>query len=190
MKASKVFLAGIAVFLMSACNSQSKEGSQISQDMQESTQQDGSNESQVAEQEAVPFKFDMSKDAESVDFDGIECSFTFNIDWPAEGSPAVLKSIRQWIIKTTVGQPMDIDNVTALRSAIISKNSENGYIGVNVTVKINDKGSEIAVESSTDWSAGYSVSSPWGKTTYTGVFNASTGQLISEDVVREGEDDM
>lgn len=145
--------------------------------------------SALAAQASVPFKSSRFKENKTVDCDGIECSFSFSIDWPVEGNPETLSSVRNWIANAVLNKKASFSTAKELSKAVIKNDYEEGYIGKDVDVNIKDNGDKIEVKSVVSWSAGYSVSSPMGATTRTAVFDAANGSLISEKVVKEGDDE-
>ena len=149
-----------------------------------SSSQDSSSEKYIEE-----FKFRNFSNEQEVDLDGIDCLFNFNIDWPEEGDPIVLEKIREWIAGAVINREVAYNNVNGFVEAIINEEVP-GNIAKTVNVKIIVVKSEINVETSVEWSAGFSLASPWGKTVHTGVFSRADGELLSQNIVREGEDEI
>lgn len=144
---------------------------------------------EVEEAEAVP-EFEITNNTleQTVDCDGLNCVFTFDIDWPSDGPKKVVDKVRRWIAASVIGREVSFNSALELEEAVISNDRYEGNIGKTVKVEISVGDSEIEVTTTVSWVAGYSVSSPWGETTRTATFNISNGQIISEDVERDGDD--
>lgn len=146
-------------------------------------------ETEENEEIAPAFEFTHYSSSRTEDCDGIDCNFSFNIDWPTEGAEDAVDNIRKWIVEATLGERRSFSSASDLANAIIRNDREEGNIFKEVSANIFDNGSEIKVETAVSWSAGYSVSSPSGRTVRTAVFNVKNGDLISEDVERTGDDE-
>ena len=146
------------------------------------------NTDSVAPMPQEPFQIDNYSDERTVDYDGLECNFTFNIDWPLSGNPQLIESIRSWITETILGRSADCTSGEQLAEAVVDADGDSGNISKDVSVSISEEGSDIKVETSVSWSAGFSPHSPMGRTTAMATFNPSDGTIISQDIVREGDD--
>lgn len=124
----------------------------------------------------------------TVDCDGIDCNFSFNIDWPTEGPAEVTDKVKSWIISSTLGRAGSFDSPFELEQAIIQSDRNEGYIGKQVYVKINVDDSAIHVATTVSWDLGFSIHSPRGTTIRKASFDISNGDLISENVQRQGDD--
>lgn len=185
---------GLTSFLVfAACNNnkESQDSTENSSQNIELTDINAGNENSGGDTSDMSANFEWTNftDEETQDNDGIECNYNFNIDWPENGNPTTVQNVRAWIVKSALGQNMSFTDAESLAEALMDNTEEDGYIYYSAEVKIGEDGTNLNVKCIVDWRAGFSVSSPWGKTTSTAVFNKSTGEIISQNQVGEGEDE-
>lgn len=144
----------------------------------------------TSDNDLTNFEYDSYITEKKVELDGIDCNFQFYIDWPSNENSEIDKKIISWISKVIINQEKIFKYAYEFEEAVIKSVENNGYIVDHITVKIINIESKIYVECITNWAAGYSIHSPNGKTVSKAVFDINNGEILYENTVGYGEDEI